>query len=1089
MKIKIYLVIAILFFGIESVCAQTVLTGNVTETENGRRVPLPGTNVNIVNAQNRSIGGTIAGGDGNYRLVVPSNERNLTIVYSFIGKESKSFPYTGQQVLNVHLENSAEIIDEVEVVGRRVDRNDMGISQREQVSATQKVMMEDLIATSPVTSIEEALQGALGGLDIITGGGDPGARSSMRIRGTSSLNTSSEPLIVINGVPYTNDIDDEFDFSTANDEDLSVLLNISPADIESIEVLKDAAATAIWGSQGGNGVLVITTKKGSPGKTSFQFSSKFTAKFEPKTIPMLNGNQYTALIQESIWNSANYKGLSGSSYLDLLFNTPEIGFDQNWAYFNEYNQDTDWLSEIIRTPAFTYDNNFSMRGGGDKADYRFSLGHVKEDGATIGNSKQTISTTLSIGYKFSQRLRFDVDFSYSQTEHDQPWHGGTETLRSEAFSKMPNKSPYWIDPETGQRTDKYFSRQEAGYEGVFGVSNKKASNYNPVAMVHESTNNTMSKEARVKFMLDYNVLPDLKYTAWVALNQSSTKNRKFLPQIATGVIWLSPYANQSTDNMSDALTLQTENKLLYIKNFEGDHTLIANAVFRTKQVKKFSYAGATAGNASSGLNDPIIGTSVADFDSSNSEARSYSAVGLVNYTFKGRYVAQGSLTAEGNSHMGRSKRTGIFYGFGASWNIQNEPFLEEQASWLDEAKLRGSYGSSGKAPDGTYFMGAYSTLGSYMDMGAVSPVRIQLDDLQWQTTKDLSLGADFSFLTGKVRFNFDWYRRMTSDLLQKDITVPSTTGFTGIKYYNSGKILNTGIEFRTDIVFYQRNSWRVSGWANVSRNKNEVKELPSNMIQENYSFGNGNYAVLVEEGRPLGSFYGYRYLGVYQNHDATYARDAEGNIMNNVNGEPIVMKNGPAAQVYPGDAIYQDINHDGVINEYDIVYLGNYMPTLTTGAGFAVRYKDVQLSGTFHGRFGQKIINRTRINNEKMYDKDNQSRATLRRWKQEGDNTDIPRALYGEGYNFLGSDRFVEDASYFRLKSLSMTYYFPKDLCKRWGINSLNVFVTGYNLFTWTKYTGQDPEVSIPTSATKLAEDSSLAPATLRISCGLNLSF
>lgn len=261
MKIKTYLILAMLLFGMESVFAQTVLTGNVTETDNGKRVPLPGTNVNIVNAQNRSIGGTIAGGDGNYRLVVPSNERNLTIVYSFIGKESKSFPYTGQQVLNVHLENSAEIIDEVEVVGRRIDRNDMGISQREQVSATQKVMMEDLIATSPVTSIEEALQGALGGLDIITDGGDPGARSTMRIWGTSSLNASSEPLIVINGVPYTNDIDDEFDFSTANDEDLSVLLNISPADIESIEVLKDAAATAIWGSQGRNGVLVITTKK------------------------------------------------------------------------------------------------------------------------------------------------------------------------------------------------------------------------------------------------------------------------------------------------------------------------------------------------------------------------------------------------------------------------------------------------------------------------------------------------------------------------------------------------------------------------------------------------------------------------------------------------------------------------------------------------------------------------------------------------------------------------------------------------------------------------------------------------------------
>ncbi|MCD8186190.1 MAG: SusC/RagA family TonB-linked outer membrane protein, partial [Rikenellaceae bacterium] len=1087
MKLKIYILTALLFLGAEMAWAQTVLTGNVTENNNGKRVPLPGANVNLMNAQNRSIGGTIAGQDGNYRLVVPANERNLTLVYSFIGMESQSIPYTGQQTQNVHLLPSVENIEEVEVYGRRIERNDMGISQREMVNATQKVSMEELIATSPVTSIEEALQGALGGLDIITGGGDPGARSSMRIRGTNSLNTSAEPLIIIDGVPYNTDIDDDFDFSTANDEDLSVLLNISPADIESIEVLKDAAATAIWGSLGGNGVLVITTKKGTVGKTSFQYSSKFTAKFEPNTIPMLHGNEYTALMQEAIWNSANYVGLGNSStYLNLLFNTPEIGYDPDWTYFNEYNQDTDWLKEITKTPAFTYDNSFSMRGGGDRARYYFSLNHVREDGTTINNSKKTLGTSLNISYDFSSRLTFDVDFSYSQADHDTAWNGGTETTRSEAFKKMPNKSPYYIDPQTGERTDTYFSRQAANsFEGEFTVSSKKASNFNPLAMVNDSFNKTLSREARIKFNLTYKILPDLRYQGWVYLKASTSKNRKFLPQSATGVIWTNTYANQSSDALSDALDMQTENKITYIKYWDN-HSLIANGVFRTRQILKSSYGSVTYGNASSGLSDPIVGSSVEDIASADSESRSYQGIGLVNYSYKGRYVAQASMTVEGNSAMGRSRRTAYFPAFGLSWNMQEEPFLERTQKWLDEVKIRASYGRSGKSPDGTYYLGAYTSLGEYMDMSAVSPARMQLNDLRWETTSEYDLGLDLSFFHSRVRFNADWYHKTTDDLLQSSVTIPSSTGYASIRYFNSGKVMNTGWEVRTDLIMAQNKQWRVSGWANVSRNKNEVKSLPKNMVQENYSFGNGNYAILVEENRPLGSFYGYRYEGVYQNHDATYARDAEGNIMSDVNGNAIVMKNGTAT-VYPGDAKYQDINYDGVINEYDIVYVGNYMPILTTGAGFSVRWKDMlQLSGTFHGRFGQKIINSTRMDNEAMHNINNQSRSTLRRWRNEGDDTDIPRALYNEGYNYLGSDRFVEDASYFRLKSLSLTYYFPKALCSRWGINTLNVFVTGYNLATWTKYKGQDPEVSIPSSATKLATDSSLAPATIRVSCGLN---
>ena len=271
------------------------------------------------------------------------------------------------------------------------------------------------------------------------GGGDPGARANIQIRGASTLNANADPLIVIDGVPYPANISDDTDFSTISNDDLGALLNISPQDIESIEVLKDAAATAIWGTKGGNGVLMIKTKQGVTGKTRFTFSSKFSAKFEPKSIPMLDGNQYSAMISEALWNSANSIGLSNSlNYLNMLYNSPEIGYQPDWTYFDEYNQDTDWLA-AVRKNTQTWDNNFSMSGGGEKATYRFSLGYLNEGGTTIGTGFSRLNSSLSINYKFSRRLNFGAQFNYSQSKRDENYYN----VRSEAFRKAPNKSPYY----------------------------------------------------------------------------------------------------------------------------------------------------------------------------------------------------------------------------------------------------------------------------------------------------------------------------------------------------------------------------------------------------------------------------------------------------------------------------------------------------------------------------------------------------------------------------------------------------------------------------------------------------------------------
>ena len=1059
-----------------AVAQNNVITGTVMEKFGDALEPIMGANVVLVNSQNRHVKGTVTDINGKYNLAVPADGKKLRIKVSYIGMKTQTVNYTGQTKIDFKLESNTSI-QEVTVTGQRGGRDQMGISRLEQTSATQRLDLTQIVETAPVTSVEEALQGQIAGLDINLGG-DPGARSSIRIRGTSSLSASNEPLIIIDGVPQDIDISDDFNFATANEEDFGALLNIAPANIESIEVLKDASATAIYGTKGANGVLLITTKRGTMGKTKFSFSSKYTFKSEPKSIPLLNGAQYVSMMQDAIWNAANAKGISNaSSEMNMLFNNPEINYDPTYKYYDEYNVDTDWL-DAVKQNAIITDNNLSMTGGGEKAVYKLNLGYYDEQGTTVGTGVQRSSAGMKITYNFSDRLRVRTDFSFSNTNKDA---NVLSNARSMAQSKMPNLSPYWIDPVTKQSTGVYFTPQE-DFQGSY------SSNYNPVAMVNEGYNKTTQRDEKLTITLEYDFPFHLQYQGWVSMNMRTTKNKKFLPQEATGVLWTNSNANRSTDASSDAFSLQTENKLIYNNTFAEKHKLIATALLRTNDSQSFSYTSSTYGNASANLSDPVVGSIVASSGSGNSQRRSIMMIAQGVYSYDNRYVLRATVNREGNSTMGKSNRWGTFPAFGAAWNLEQEHFLSEKIKkWLTTAKFRFGIGWSGTSPSGaSIYLGAYQSLGQYMNMPAVYPVRMQLDNLKWETTKEIDFGFDLR-LFNKLNITFDYYDKLTSDLLLANTKLPSSTGYNTIKYINSGKMSNKGVEIRFDYEVFRNKDWTVSVNANVSRNVNKVKELPSTWVMDNYTFGNGNYALRIVENAPVGSFYGYRYLGVYQNTNETYARDAQGGIMNDWKGEPITMKNGTEL-VYPGDAKYEDINHDGVINESDIVYLGNANPKFFGGGGFQVRYKQFTLTTFFYGRYGQKVINGARISLENMRGKGNQSTAVLHRWRAEGDDTDIPRALYGMGYNYLGSDRFVEDASFLRLKTLSISYNVPKKWLKKLGVNKLNVFATGYDLFTWTSYKGQDPEVTMP-SATKLVKDNSTTPVTRRFSFGLNLDF
>ena len=1090
MKHKIYLSLMSCLFAL-SALAQNTVTGTVYEMFAGAEEPCIGVNVTFQNSQNRIVTGVTTDFNGKYSLKVPEGEKDLQLVFSYIGMKTQRFKYTGQTTLDVTMENDARQIQEVEVKARRGgDRNDMGVTSRQLAFATQKIDMNAITATTPVTSIEEALQGQLGGVDIIAAG-DPGAKSSIRIRGTATLNSNADPLIVIDGVPYNTDIDDSFDFNTASQEDFAQMLNLNPNDIESIEVLKDAASTAVYGTAGANGVLLITKKKGVMGKTNFTFSTKNSLKIEPKSMPMLNGNEYVAFIQDAIWNAANARGLAGqSALLEYLFDTPEINYNQEWRYFDEYNQNVDWLDYITKN-AFTTDNSFAMSGGGERATYRYSLAYTNEGGTTKGTGLGRLTTSLDIGYKFSEKLRVNAEYSYTDTKKDAPW---VDRVRAEAMRKMPNKSPYYIDDATGEMTSTYFTRQNSEeFQGAFNGSK----NFHPIIMAEESFSKLHSKEQKMTVRAAYYATEHLTYRGYVSMRFTTNKTNKFLPQSATGVTTDNTYANQASDAYTNTFSLQTENKLMYTNEWmDKKHQLTATALWRTSQNRSSNYSATRYNVASSSISDPGSGGgALLSQGSGTSEGRTLSGIASIVYTFLDRYTINGTANYEGKSSLGKDNRWGFFPSIGVSWQFADEPFMKWSKEWLSEFKIRSSYGMSGNAPSGTSpYVGTYASIGTYMDASAITANKMQLNKLKWETSTEFDIGTDISLWDGKLRATFDYYHKKTKDLLQRNYSVPSYTGYNPssgvvkLNYFNSGRLENKGWEFRIDYNVLKMKDWDFSVNWNFNRNINTIVELPENQSTEEYTFNNGEYAKRIIAGTAVGSFFGYRYKGVYQNTEDTYAKDAEGGVMYDLQGKPIVMTNGTYV-CYPGDAKYEDINHDGKIDKNDIVYLGNSNPIISGGGGFTLKYKKLTMTVFMHYRLGQKIINSARMNAESMRGSDNQSTAVLRRWRNEGDDTDIPRALWGWGFNYLGSDRFVENCSFVRLKTLSLSYSFPKTWCKAVGMNSISMFVTGYDLFTFSSYTGQDPEVTLPSGITDLAMDSSQTPRSKRFSVGLTLNF
>lgn len=1084
----ITLLVAVALFGfVTEVLAQNVIRGTVVDA-NTRR-PLAGVTVSEMSSDNRTITAVSTDMEGNYAIAVTTMLNRLN--FAFLGYAPETVRIQSRTRIDIRLKEEGGRIEEVAITGQGTPQPNTGLMQiapRDLTTAMATIDAKGLQEMQSA-SIDEALQGRLPGVDIAANSGDPGSGMSIRIRGTASLSGSAEPLIVVDGMPYETVIPSDFNFGAADEDGYAQLLNIAPADIETISVLKDAAATAMWGARGSNGVLLITTKRGTISKPRINYSFRGTLSTVPSPIPLLNGDQYSSLIPEMYMNRT---GLP----LNTLVNK-EFQYDPGDVYYyHNYSQNTDWIDAINQT-GLSNDHTFSIQGGGEKARYYSSVSYLGQRGVTVGTGLNRISARLNLDYDISERIKFRTDISYTHTATDRNYVNSKDdqdNIRGAAYIKMPNMSLWGYD-EYGDRMPVYFSPSQ-NIQGAYPRT------YNPAAMAEYAYNKHLGERITPTFNLRYDLIPRVLFSDFnVMFDINNARVNNFLPQLATGRPYTETVVNRAGESDYDNFRMQTKANVIYTPDL-GDkmkHDLQVLFSWQTDESRGLSYESLVSNTASTLLTDPANPGRTQNTDlilwGGEGEFRAVGGLVSAQYKLLDRYIINAGIRGDGNSRFGANYRYGYFPSISTRWRVSGERFMEG-VTFVNELSFRASYGQSGKAPNRDYMF--YSNIDSYQQSylgeAGIFPRNMAFRNLKFETVKGMNFGVNVELWQRRFRMDVEFYRNRTTDMLYDDLAIPNVAGFESIAL-NYGVMDNQGWEVFVNSTPYRSKDLTIDFSFNIARNLNIVRDVPEFFVnQEGRGTVNGEYRRFLRINNPVGSFYGYRYEGVYATLDETIARDAEGQPIYGPDGQPVYMRfNYPQTDYVfqPGDARYADINHDGSIDERDIVYLGNSNPKFTGGFGPSLTFKNrLRVNLFFNFRLGYDVVNDALMHTTKMTNYDNQSTAVLRRWRKEGDVTDMPRALMGMGYNWLGSDRYVQDASFLRFRSATVSYTWARGgLMDRIGMSNLRVYVTGENFFTWTRYLGQDPEVNMGKGAFGIAVDKSRTPPTMRFTFGLTTSF
>ena len=1106
-----YLLTLALCFCCTIAFAQKRISGHVwSKTENG---PVIMANVAEIDNSNRVVSATATDANGNFSLAIKNPNNQLQV--SYIGYETKRMPIAGKTSFKIELIDKNTFKTATVVATRKLQSNGLAIPEREISVAQQSLNMDEMEGLSFETA-GEALQGQIAGLDIVANSGNLGAGTSMRLRGVSSINGSQEPLIVVDG--YILEDHEEFNPEDMDEEKFATLLQVNPEDIQKINVLKDAAATAIWGSRGSNGVIEITTRRGARGKTRVNFSYRFSGSWQPDGMKMLNGDQYSMMLKEAYFNPKQDDVASGIVELMYLQSHP--------AYYANYNKNTDWVDEVSQFGQ-THNYGVALSGGGEKAQFRVSGSYDHSTGSIIEQALDRFTTRLALDYYVSDRIKFSSNFSLTYTKNDKNFDDG---LLGRAYNAMPNMSiyRYEYDRAEGQyyNTGEYYQMPpKAGSPGMLDNNSGLSSYYlgdmvnngNPVAIAKKAWRRWSTYTISPQFALDYKLLgkddesTQLNYRGEVYMNAYTESRHSYYPGELTSNSW-DQEINTTSNDENKSLSFNTRHQLVFKPYFMNpDHSLQVLARWDMGSSNGTSQRLASSG-IGGGITSPTVPGYLQNAGSGTSKGHTMSATGSFHYSYGSKYSFDFTIRADGSTKFGAGSKWGFFPGVSGRWNISDENFFKPLRKVVSMLSFRPGWGITGNAgfPDGL-INNNYAARGAYAGVQAIVPVNLRLTEIKWEKTKSWNIGVDLHLFEDLLKFNLNVYKKKTTDLLNQGVRIPSSTGFDHLDWANVGAMENEGWELYVNT----RDIFKIGKFStvlrfNIAQNINTVTEMdPSVLAAKNVEFNYKNaterdYNELkrVQIGHALGGIYGFRYKGVYAydyDHNGYFLSDAKnqyykpekgpdgkaqrntaaatgltapivfdanGKVVYDKNGNPLPMifnYGGVNHQFQGGDVIYDDINHDGQIDELDIVYLGGSNPKVNGGFGIDLKYGQWALKTNFNFRIGNKIINMARMYAEDMRTNKNQCASVNHRWRKNGDVTDIPRAMNaqaGASYNALISDRYVEPGDFLRFQYFQLSYAVKASKLKKIGLSSLRFSASGNNLFFWTKYSGVDPEHS-----------------------------
>lgn len=955
MRKSLLICFALLGFIFNEALAQSKTVTGTVKDATGETLP----GVSVVLKSNPSKG-TQTDIEGKFRIQVPSDD--AVLVFSFAGMETQEVAVAGKTALNVTLKDKE--LEAVIKIGyqSQLEKEFTGVAASVDAEAVEKL---------PVLSVDQALQGQAAGVQVVASSGTPGGGISVLVRGQTSVSAGNAPLYVVDGVPVVNA---NLSAQGMGGQGTNTLAGLNPDDIESISVLKDASATAIYGARAANGVVLITTKRGKAGKTQFQFNMFRGWAEEVNRIDMLNSEQYAMIRREAFSND----GLP----------EPDIPTDV----------DTDWFDEVFRMANISQ-YQLSVRGGDAKTTYYISGSYRDEQGVIIGSNFERLTGRLNLDHKATDKLRFGTSLSLSSDVNDRIKNDNNIFGVLSTAILIPPNIPV---------------RDEEGEYSTWAFANPVASAFEP-----RYENTTMKFIGNIN--ASYDIIPGLTVKADLSTDFNYYKEDHFEP--ATTI--QGQPAGRGFYSTREAMIWAFEPQVTYSRTFAEDHklNLLGGMTFQ----EEYLQGNWVIGEGFSGFgNQTYIGTAaqITDGTSFYTDYGFNSIFGRAAYSYQGKYNVSATVRRDGSSRFGPDTRFGVFWAVSGGWVISDEAFFEGASEIVNLLKLRGGYGVTGNDQIGNFaWIGQWGT-GSYLGSSATLPSTIANPELQWEETGTFDIGVEASFLNSRINLNAGYFSARTTDLLFGN-PIPNTTGFNTVTD-NIGIMTNKGWEIELQGTPVNAGGFRWDINFNTAIIDNELVEL---IDDEPILAGFGSAII---EGQPMNTFYGYNYEGV----------DPE-----------------------TGNAIYTDIDGDGVITAEDQTVIGNAQADFYGGLTNTFSYKGIELSIFFQYSQGNEIYN----NNWGFIqtvgrDLWNQDASVLRRWQQPGDQTDIPRATAQSGdavTNNLGpSSREVLDGSFVRLKNLALSYNLPSNVISKVGLESVRIGLSGQNLMTFTNYEGFDPEVS-----------------------------